>query len=194
MRIRSLATALLLMPLGAAATACVSVEAHEYNSDRTVVAPIGDFGEATLRNSAGTTIGRAVTTQAPTGLLIRVEATGLTPGWHGIHLHSVGECSDDAFQSAGGHVNHADMTMPHGLMNPQGPDSGDLPNIWADAEGRANAEVFTTRARIASSGPGEHLWDADGSAIVIHANVDDHRSQPIGGAGDRVACGVLAAG
>jgi len=28
---------------------------------------------------------------------------------------------------------------------------------------------------------------------VIHANPDDHNSQPIGGAGDRVACAVLSA-
>jgi Cu-Zn family superoxide dismutase len=33
--------------------------------------------------------------------------------------------------------------------------------------------------------------DADGAALVIHANPDDYRSQPIGGAGDRVACAVI---
>ena len=35
------------------------------------------------------------------------------------------------------------------------------------------------------------LKDADGSALVIHANPDDHMSQPIGGAGARIACGVI---
>jgi Cu-Zn family superoxide dismutase len=54
--------------------------------------------------------------------------------------------------------------------------------------------VFTPRARISATGPGAWLWDEDGSAIVIHANADDHTTQPIGGAGDRVACGILAAG
>ena len=153
----------------------------------------GDFGEATLVNATGATIGRAVLTQGPTGLLIRIEAEGLTPGWHGVHIHAAGQCAAP-FTSAGGHINHAEPKAPHGLLNAEGPDDGDLPNIHADPEGRVRAEIFTTRARIAREGPGEWLWDADGSALVIHANADDHRSQPIGGAGDRVACGVMAAG
>lgn len=188
MRIAVAAAALVAL----STAACMSVEVNE-GSDWSDLTP-GDFGEATLKNNAGATIGKAVTTQGPRGLLIRVEADGLTPGWHGIHLHAKGDCSDAAFQAAGAHVNHADHTRPHGLLNAEGPDAGDLPNVWADARGQVRAEVFTTRARIAANGPGEHLWDADGSAIVIHANADDHTTQPIGGAGDRVACGVLAAG
>ena len=90
------------------------------------------------------------------------------------------------------HINH--NQAPHGLLNPEGPDDGDLPNIYADATGQVRAEVFTSRARIAAEGPGQWLWDADGSALVIHASADDHASQPIGGAGARVACGVMAAG
>jgi Cu-Zn family superoxide dismutase len=156
-------------------------------------AMMGDFGEATLVNAAGANIGRAVLTQGPTGLLIRIEAEGLTPGWHGVHIHAAGQCAAP-FTSAGAHINHAEARSPHGLLNADGPDDGDLPNIHADAQGRVRAEIFTTRARIASEGPGQWLWDADGSALVIHANADDHRSQPIGGAGDRVACGVMAAG
>ena len=157
------------------------------------MARIGDFGEATLINGSGERIGRATLTQGPSGLLIRVEADGLTPGWHGIHIHAVGECSAP-FTSAGSHINHEDDKRPHGLLNAEGPDDGDLPNIYADAQGRVRAEIFTTRARIAPEGPGQWLWDADGSALVIHENADDHMAQPIGGAGARVACGIMAAG
>ena len=153
-------------------------------------AEIGATGSAELLDNGGEPIGTVSLTQAPTGLLMRIEAEGLTPGWHGIHLHAVGDCGDSAFQNAGGHINHAEP-VPHGLMNPQGPDDGDLPNIYADDRGRVRAELFTTRARIADAGPGQWLWDEDGSAVVIHANPDDHRSQPIGGAGDRVACAVV---
>jgi len=187
MRAILLSTALLL-PLGA----CVSLTENHYGPPPAARATMGDFGEATLRNTAGETIGRAVLTQGPTGLLIRIEATGLTPGWHGVHIHATGRC-DAPFTSAGGHINHA-AAVPHGLLNPEGPDDGDLPGIFADADGRVNAEVFTTRARLAANGPGQWLWDSDGSALVIHAAPDDHRSQPIGGAGARVACGVMAAG
>jgi len=31
--------------------------------------------------------------------------------------------------------------------------------------------------------------DKDGSALVIHANPDDYKTQPIGGAGARIVCG-----
>ncbi len=183
---------LALLPLAASLAACVSVTTNDY-SWRPSRAATGDFGEATLIDSAGRNIGRAVFTQGPTGLLIRIEADGLTPGWHGVHIHAVAAC-EAPFTSAGGHINHGEPKDPHGLLNAGGPDDGDLPNVHADAEGRVRAEVFTTRARIARDGPGQWLWDADGSALVIHANMDDHSTQPIGGAGARVACGIMAAG
>lgn len=181
--------AVLALPLGA----CAGMMGDPHAGLGHERAAPGDFGEATLVDAGGNRIGRAVLTQGPTGLLIRIEATGLTPGWHGVHIHAAGQC-DAPFTSAGAHINHADPKAPHGLLNTEGPDDGDLPNIHADAQGRVNAEVFTTRARIASEGPGQWLWDADGSAIVIHASPDDHTTQPIGGAGARVACGVMAAG
>lgn len=184
--------ALAVLPLAASLGACVSVTATDH-SWRPSRAALGDFGEATLINSAGANVGRAILTQGPTGLLIRIEAEGLTPGWHGVHIHATGQC-EAPFTSAGGHINHPEPKAPHGLLNAGGPDDGDLPNIHADAQGRVRAEIFTTRARIARDGPGQWLWDSDGSALVIHANVDDHATQPIGGAGDRVACGVMAAG
>ena len=184
--------ALVALPLAMSLGACVSVTSNDY-SWRPARAATGDFGEATLITASGANIGRAVLTQGPTGLLIRIEADGLTPGWHGVHIHATGQCAAP-FTSAGGHINHEEAKAPQGLLNPGGPDDGDLPNIFADEQGRVRAEIFTTSARIAREGPGQWLWDSDGSALVIHANMDDHSSQPIGGAGDRVACGVMAAG
>lgn len=184
--------ALALLPFAASLTACVSITANDW-SGRPERAAMGDFGEATLVDAGGRNVGRAILIQGPTGLLIRIEADGLTPGWHGVHIHAIAQC-EAPFTSAGGHINHAEPKDPHGLLNPQGPDDGDLPNIHADDQGRVRAEIFTTRARIARDGPGQWLWDADGSALVIHASMDDHASQPIGGAGDRVACGIMAAG
>jgi superoxide dismutase, Cu-Zn family len=151
-----------------------------------------ETGTADLMNNDGDSIGTVSLTQAPTGLLLRVEAEGLETGWHGIHIHAVGDCSDAAFESAGSHINHAQA--PHGLLNPEGPDDGDLPNVHASEDGRVRAELFTTSARIADNGPGQWLWDGDGSAVVVHTSPDDHRSQPIGGAGDRVACAVISRG
>lgn len=156
-------------------------------------APVGATAHAALVNAQGAAAGTATFRQGPTGVVIRVEATGLTPGWHGLHLHAVGQC-EAPFQSAGSHIQHAGQTVPHGYLNAEGPDSGDLPNLYVGADGRGFAEVFTTAAGLQEGGPGEYLLDADGSSILIHANPDDHASQPIGGAGDRVACGVVSAG
>ncbi|WP_435521137.1 superoxide dismutase family protein [Brevundimonas faecalis] len=152
----------------------------------------GQTAQAAIINGQGAEIGKATLTQGATGLLIKVETTGLTPGWHGIHIHATGQCAAP-FTSAGAHINHTDPKTPHGLLNAQGPDDGDLPNLYAAADGSARGEFFTTKARISQDGAGQWLWDADGSALVIHANPDDHSSQPIGGAGDRVACAVLSA-
>ena len=137
-----------------------------------------------VNNSKGFA-GRANITEAPGGVLLVVEVQGLTPGWHGMHLHEKGDCSAADFTSAGGHINHATAKKPHGVLNPAGPDFGDLPNIYVDADGRGKAEAYSTLVKFSE------LTDTDGSALVIHANPDDHLNQPIGGAGPRVACGVI---
>nr|WP_314433832.1 superoxide dismutase family protein [uncultured Brevundimonas sp.] len=190
MRLSMLAAAVALTapmaPLAACASTADTPHAH---AER---APVGATGQAVLVNSQGATIGRVDLRQGSTGLLIKIEASGLTPGWHGIHIHATAAC-EAPFTSSGAHINHGDPKQPHGLLNSAGPDDGDLPNVFAGADGKVNAEVFTTRARISTQGPGQWLWDADGSAIIIHANPDDHSSQPIGGAGDRVACAALTA-
>ena len=73
----------------------------------------------------------------------------------------------------------------------QGPDNGDLPNLFVAADGTARAEFFTTLVSVAG-GDMPALLDEDGSAVIIHENPDDHMTQPIGGAGGRIGCGVIA--
>lgn len=143
--------------------------------------------DASILGADGKEIGQARFEQGPTGLLIRMEIApgGLTPGWHGLHLHEKGDCSDvGAYQLSGGH--HGKEAGAHGLMNPDlGPEAGDLPNAWAAADGSAGYEAFTLLTDLVPALGG------DGLSIIIHAAEDDHRSQPIGGAGARVACGVV---
>ena len=81
--------------------------------------------------------------------------------------------------------------MPHGLRHADGPDNGDLPNLYVAADGSAMAEFFTTLVSVAG-GDVPALLDEDGSAVIIHEHSDDHLTQPIGGAGGRIACGVIA--
>lgn len=139
-----------------------------------------------ITGSDGVVIGNLNILDGPNGLLLEVTINpgGLAPGWHGLHLHQVGDCSDiGTFTQSGGHVGKVDGG--HGLLNPNGPEGGDLPNIWAASDGSAGYEAFTTLTA------GSTLVDADGAALIIHTDRDDHLTQPIGGAGARVACAVI---
>ena len=145
---------------------------------------------AELKGADGKTLGIATLTEAPHGVLLRIEAKGLTPGWHGLHFHEKGDCGTPDFKSAGAHV-HTTATVTHGLLNPDGNDNGDLPNLFVAADGSANVELFSPLVSLNGAGGRPALLDADGSSIVAHANPDDYKTQPIGGAGARVACGVV---
>ena len=89
---------------------------------------------ADLRNAAGATIGKVTLTAAPKGVLMRLETKGLTPGWHGLHLHEKADCSKADFTSAGGHT-HGGGDRVHGLLNPKANETGDLPNLYVDSRG-----------------------------------------------------------
>lgn len=149
--------------------------------------------EAGFIDNAGEPIGSATLTQGPHGVLVRIELDGLPPGPKAIHLHRTGTCHDHSagFAASGGHVNPDGV--PHGLLNPDGPGDGDFPNFYVHDNGYAWAEFFNARVSLDGS-TGEDLLDEDGSALVIHENPDDHMSQPIGGAGARIACAVLGEG
>jgi Cu-Zn family superoxide dismutase len=145
---------------------------------------------AIVKDAKGATIGTATLTDAPTGVLLHIEASGLTPGWHGIHFHEKGDCSDAGFKLSGGHV-HTMTPSVHGLLNPAASDQGDLTNVHAGADGKVMAEIFSPLVALHAGTTRANLLDADGSAIVIHAAADDYTTQPIGGAGARVACAVV---
>lgn len=159
---------------------------HDMSGHMDAASQTMSHGTADMVGLEGQAIGAANLTDAPDGLIIRVELApgSLSPGWHGIHLHATGDCSDiGMYKMSGGHVGK--MDGGHGLLNPMGPEKGDLPNIWAAADGSAGYEAFTTLDTLAD------LTDEDGSAIIIHESADDGLTQPIGGAGARVACGVV---
>lgn len=144
---------------------------------------------------------------------VRITASGLTPGFHGYHVHSVGVCDPQAadtagnpspFFSAGGHFN-PDATMTHGSH------AGDMPPLLVTADGTARMSFRTDRFQA------RDLLDADGSAVMLHAGADnlanipgatstggeryhshvddifgpDTATKATGDAGSRFACGVV---
>lgn len=123
---------------------------------------------------------------------VTITVTGLKPGAHGVHLHAVGKCEAPGFTTAGGHFDPG----PAGNMDPDVNHPfhmGDLPNLVADASGKATLKAVTSRVTLAD-GP-LSLFDADGSAIIVHGNPDQGISgeakSGVSG-GPRVACGVIA--
>src|SRR3712207_105403 len=112
----------------------------------------------------------------------------LPPGTHGLHVHTVGACTPD-FSAAGGHFNP--MAKQHGLDNPAGPHAGDLPNLTIASDGTGSLNY--TNPLLALTSGANSVYDADGSAIIIHATADDNRTDPAGNSGDRIACGVIPA-
>jgi Cu-Zn family superoxide dismutase len=159
----------------------------------TTLSPPGPrVGKAEIKDNKGALIGSATLQEGPKGVLMRLEVKGLTPGWHGLHFHEKADCSATDFTSAGAHV-HGPAPVVHGLLNFTGNDNGDLPNLYVQPDGTAMVELYSQLVvlRPGTSTTVPALLDADGSAIVIHANPDDHMTQPIGGAGARVACGAI---
>lgn len=167
---------LTLIVAAAALTGCAAVE------------PTGG-APMPLVNAAGQSIGTVRAWQTTGGVSFRISATGLPHGIHGIHgvhVHAVGRCDPPDFASAGAHWNPAGRQ--HGMNNPAGPHAGDLPNVEVAANGALAATLTLPGASMPA------LLDADGAALVIHANADDYRTDPSGNSGGRIACAVITPG
>lgn len=149
--------------------------------------PADNTARAELRNAGGQPVGTATLTQAGRALRVVLEAHGLPPGVKAVHVHSVGRCEAPGFTSAGDHFNPTGRQ--HGALNPAGPHAGDLPNITIGPDGRGRLES-TTELMTLLGGP-TSVFDANGSALVVHAAPDDFRTDPTGNAGARLACGVI---
>jgi Cu-Zn family superoxide dismutase len=149
-----------------------------------------------LKTGAGRVVGTATLTRVAGKVLVSVSVRSLAAGFHGFHVHTVGSCVAPAFTSAGAHFN------PRGVGH--GQHAADLPALLVNADGTGEARFKTDRFAIAD------LFDADGSALIVHANADnlahiptryhshtedklgpDSATLATGDAGDRAACGVL---
>jgi Cu-Zn family superoxide dismutase len=145
---------------------------------------------AVLRNAEGKQVGTATLTQVDAGVAVQVAVAGLTPGRHGIHIHAVGKCDPPDFKSAGAHFNP--FARQHGILNPLGAHAGDLANLEVGKDGKATAS-FTARGTTLAPGEGS-LFGPEGTALVVHADADDEKTDPAGNSGARIACGVISRG
>lgn len=144
---------------------------------------------ATLINPSGDEIGQAELIETPNhGVLIRVRIDDLAPGAHGFHIHETGACTAPEFSDAGGHF--APRGNAHGVLHPHGKHAGDLMNLHVPESGQVMTERLAEGVTLLA-GAHASLFDEDGAALVIHQNPDDYESQPAGGGGTKLACGVI---
>ena len=143
--------------------------------------------KAALKDAGGKDVGQVQLLQTPHGVLLKLSVKGIPPGEHAFHIHSVGKC-EPPFTSAGGHFNPA--SKKHGMEAAEGQHAGDMPNLHVPANGELAVEIANPMITLAKGQPNS-VFDADGSAIIIHAGVDDYKTDPTGNAGDRIACGVI---
>ena len=153
------------------------------------------MAEATMLSASGEALGTVMLHESSDSLLIAIDVQGLTPGGHAVIVHAVGACAPD-FTAAGDHFSPREAQ--DGFVHPNwrrgteyGDHSGDLPNIYAHADGSARADFFTDGLTLQTGKPNS-LFDADGSAIIIHADPQHHGEHE--SADSPVACGVIRPG
>lgn len=134
-------------------------------------------------------IGRAVFHETGKTLEICIDAVGLTPGEHGFHIHQNGDCradfKDGKRQNALKAGDHYDPGVTHVHAGPFGQGhAGDLPTLYADSAGVVHMCVTTSRLSMS---------EIIGRSVVIHAGGDNFSDSPLplGGGGERVACGII---
>jgi Cu-Zn family superoxide dismutase len=144
-----------------------------------------DTATASIVDRSGRRVGLVTLTATPGGTLVNGEFTGLPAGVHGFHIHAVGKC-EPPFDSAGPHFNPSGTH--HGVAVGPG-HAGDLPNLYVPETGRVHVEFFAPEVNIRNGD--RSVFDADGSALVVHAERDDYKTDPSGASGERIACGVI---
>jgi superoxide dismutase, Cu-Zn family len=146
-----------------------------------------EMAKAELKMADGTSVGMAMLTETPHGVLIHVVLTAAPEGVHAFHVHTTGKCDAPAFMTAGGHFNPT--AKQHGAENAMGMHAGDMANVTVPAGGKLTFDVLNADVTL-KAGPNS-LMDADGSALMLHATADDYKGDPAGNAGARIACGVI---
>ena len=137
---------------------------------------------ATAVKGKGRYLGLIIASDSKRGLLLIPRLHGLSPGYHGFHLHTKPSCAYFG-KAAGGHWDPKHTGKHRGPYR-SGGHLGDLPKLYVNAGGFATRDVLVPRLSVA---------DLKGHALMIHAGGDNYSDKPkkLGGGGARVACGVI---
>ena len=126
------------------------------------------------------------------GLMLSPEVYGLSPGFHGFHVHEfgfLGSLQKDGEWIAGGQAGqHFDPGATGVHLGPYRPGhKGDLPRLLVDADGVARTPVVAPRLR---------LSEVKDRALIIHSGGDNYSDYPVanGGGKSRIAGGIITPG
>jgi Cu-Zn family superoxide dismutase len=197
-----------IAPLGA----CTNQRGSQPNTSPLTTSPPGAERMGTqLKSADGTLVANATFDFADGYATLTVETVPnqiLTPGFHGLHIHSVGKCEANSVAPTGGAA--GDFNSAGGHYQAPGhtgyPASGDLTSLEVRSDGTAKL-VTTTNSFTAAD-----LRNSSGTALIIHQDPDnfgniptarytqkngapgpDEQTLATGDSGKRVACGVIAA-
>ena len=150
-------------------------------------------GHAELKNSKGDSLGKAILTQSPHGVEVKVDLARVSSvaksSELAIHVHETGKCEGPDFKSAGGHFNPGGKE--HGFGNPKGHHAGDTQSPLVPSKSGEIHASFTLADVTLEGGKPNSLFKEGGTSLVIHDGLDDQKSQPAGNSGNRVVCGVI---
>ena len=159
---------------------------EEHGGQQQERVPVADLEAVSqLQPTAESTVEGIVSFRETEGRLrIVAHVTGLLAGKHGLHIHENGDCGSPRTQVAEGHFNP--QQSPHG--GPASPEHhvGDLGNIEADGSGVAHLEMTVDFATLS-----ERPQSVLGLGIMVHSKEDDLVTQPDGGSGVPLACGII---
>lgn len=145
-----------------------------------------------VMNTSGFEIGQVtIADQAAGGVTLDLDVSAIPAGPHAIHFHTNGTCDLPDFTSSGGHYNPLEANHGFDASAPN-PHAGDMRNFDAPMSGVVKTQISNDRVSLSIRDGYAPLFDADNTALIIHAGSDDYRTQPTGAAGGRIACAVIA--
>jgi Cu-Zn family superoxide dismutase len=142
-----------------------------------------------LKDAKGNSVGSAIIKASGSGVEVKLDVKALPPGEHALHFHQEAKCDPPDFKSAGTHFNP--QKKEHGFLNPNGHHAGDMSNFTVKPNGTAKATVKDADVVLGTGTEANSLFANGGTALMIHAEADDMKTDPAGNSGDRIACGVI---
>lgn len=179
-------------PLLKCAFAALLLSAAAATANATSAEPLRVVLQHVQADGSAAPAGRIDVHETAYGLVFTPRLKGLLPGLHGFHVHTHPSCAPGGkegrrvpAQAAGDHLDPA-RSGKHGAPWGNG-HLGDLPPLHIAADGSATQPVLAPRLKT--------LAQLHGRSLMVHAGGDNHADhpQPLGGGGERVACGVIPA-